>query len=348
MTSEVHKDDFIKELNTEINKYFVSNQISRFANKEMYVKMIFYVLSVLFCYTTMLNTHTTISFIIFYLLTGLFAILAAINMAHDAAHNVVFKDKKWNEILYWITFQMTGYNPDTWRNNHVLGHHSHPNVHDKDPHFPDTSLFRFAPWQQMKSYHRYQHTYAVFFYSIHAVIYFFVEETIIFLGKHPHVHLSKKQLYTGIFGKTMYIVVFLIVPYYFVDVLWYVLLGAFLLKHVIISIIMTLVLGINHFTEDTFILEEKDEKRLSWAELQLGSTVDFATETQWVYWIFGGFNAHALHHLFPSICHTHYRKLTPIFKEVIHKYNLPYQEVKYFHLLSLHFKYLKKMGSAHG
>lgn len=348
MATGLPKDDFIKELNTEVDQYFLKQKFSRFANKEMYVKMIFYFIAVFLTYSFMITSLSVLAFFIFYLLTGLMAILAAINIAHDAAHNVIFRDKQWNSFLYWITFQITGYNPDTWRNNHVIGHHLHPNVHDKDPHFPETPVFRFAPWQKLRSYHKYQHIYAIFFYSVHAVIYFFIEETIIFLGKHNHVRLTAKQWAFGIIGKLFYLMMFVVLPYMFLDISWQMLAVAFLLKHVIISIIMTLVLGINHFTEDTLIIEQSEEKNHTWGELQLGSTIDFATESIWIYWVFGGFNAHALHHLFPSICHTHYRNLTPIFKKVIQKYQLPYQEVKYIDLLVLHFQYLKKMGRANG
>jgi linoleoyl-CoA desaturase len=58
----------------------------------------------------------------------------------------------------------------------------------------------------------------------------------------------------------------------------------------------------------------------------------------------GGFNAHALHHLLPNICHVHYLDILPIFREVADKHGLTYMEMPYYKTLASHFRFLKGMG----
>lgn len=343
-----HQDAFIIELQEKINAFLDQRRISRYAGSEMFLKMIFYILIQILLYLITLNAKTSFSFIVLYLSTSLVTILSAINIAHDAAHDVIFKSRKWNYILYYISFQLTGYNPDTWKSNHVKGHHSHPNIQDQDPHFPETVFLRFARWQPWKPYHQFQHFYAIFLYCLHSVIYFLVEEPRIFLGMNHHIKLSNKQLVRGLIGKCIYLFLFIVIPYYATGFSLWTIIGVFVGKHIIISMIMTLVLGINHFTETTAIISKEDKANYSWEKLQLGSTLDFATENRLTYWLIGGFNSHALHHLFPGICHTHYRTLIPIFRETIYKYQIPYQEVPFLSLLRMHFRFLEKMGRQHG
>lgn len=348
MQNTTSSDLFMEELTKRVNKYFSEKHITRFADIEMKLKIIIYLFLQVLLYICMLNSSDTFSFIILYLLTGLVTILSAINIAHDAAHHVIFANHKYNNILYWVTFQLSGYNPDVWKFNHVSGHHTNPNIQEKDPHFPETPFFRFADWQQWKPYHKYQHLYAVILYSIHSVVYFFVEEPRIFSGSHPHIKLSKTDLVKGLTGKMFYLTLFIIFPWVFTGFPILLILLVFLGKHVIISVIMTLVLGINHFTKTTKIFSKEDKSEKRWSSLQLESTIDFATEKRWVYWLVGGFNAHALHHLFPGICHVHYRRLVPIFRQTIKKYNIPYQEESFFRVLKMHFEYLKYMGQGYG
>ena len=60
--------------------------------------------------------------------------------------------------------------------------------------------------------------------------------------------------------------------------------------------------------------------------------------------IFGGFNLHIAHHVFPEINHTHYPALTQIIKEVLAENNLDwYKSFTFFQGVRSHIKHLKRV-----
>ena len=74
------------------------------------------------------------------------------------------------------------------------------------------------------------------------------------------------------------------------------------------------------------------------------TSVDYNADSKFLNWTLGGFNAHALHHLFPNICHVHYLEILPLFRELAKKHGLTYMEMTYHESLASHFRFLKGMG----
>ena len=58
--------------------------------------------------------------------------------------------------------------------------------------------------------------------------------------------------------------------------------------------------------------------------------MNFATGSKLFSWIVGGLNHQVEHHLFPTICHVHYPKISKIVKETAKEFNLPYFNKKTF------------------
>jgi linoleoyl-CoA desaturase len=84
---------------------------------------------------------------------------------------------------------------------------------------------------------------------------------------------------------------------------------------------------------------------MSWPKLQLCTSVDYNADSRFFNWTLGGFNAHALHHLLPHVCHVHYLGLLPIFRELTARHGLTYMEMPYRQSLAAHFRFLKLMGA---
>ena len=84
---------------------------------------------------------------------------------------------------------------------------------------------------------------------------------------------------------------------------------------------------------------------MSWAKLQMCTSADYNSDSVFFNWTLGGFNAHALHHLLPRVCHIHYLDILPIFREVVKKYNMNYIEMNYYTAIKAHFRFLKGMGT---
>jgi len=77
----------------------------------------------------------------------------------------------------------------------------------------------------------------------------------------------------------------------------------------------------------------------------LYNTANFAPKARLFSWYVGGLNYQVEHHLFPNICHVHYRKLANIVKQTAEEFNLPYHSYKTFgRALLEHTKMLYNLG----
>src|SRR5690606_21631469 len=91
-----------------------------------------------------------------------------------------------------------------------------------------------------------------------------------------------------------------------------------------------------------------DEKSLenNWAIHQLLTTKNFAQDNFLFSWFVGGLNQQIEHHLFPTICHVHYRNIGKIVKATAEEHGLPYYQAKTFTgALVEHFTLLRKLGN---
>jgi linoleoyl-CoA desaturase len=114
-----------------------------------------------------------------------------------------------------------------------------------------------------------------------------------------------------------------------------------------VSLIFTAVLGVAHLSD--FVQHPKAEEDgkllMSWPKLQMQTSIDYNTESTFLNWTLGGFNAHALHHLLPNISHVHYINILPIFRDLCIKHGIVYMEMPYHKALASHFRFLKGMGN---
>jgi linoleoyl-CoA desaturase len=79
---------------------------------------------------------------------------------------------------------------------------------------------------------------------------------------------------------------------------------------------------------------------------QLATTCNFAPNNRLLFWFVGGLNYQVEHHLFPDICHVHYREIAPIVKATAEEFNIPYHSKPNFLAAVLdHFKMLYVLGN---
>jgi len=84
----------------------------------------------------------------------------------------------------------------------------------------------------------------------------------------------------------------------------------------------------------------------NWAVHQLHTTTNFGNKSRWFSWYVGGLNFQIEHHLFPNICHVHYRNIAEIVRGTAKEYGLPYKNVSTFvSALYRHLKLLKYLGA---
>jgi linoleoyl-CoA desaturase len=340
---------FYRELKEKINRYFDENKLERTGNRQMRFKIgLYFGLTALF-YVLMLFSANMFVFFTTYLLMGLAVLLTAFNVSHDAAHGVAVKSKRWNKILFESSFQLQGNNAYVWGKNHNESHHLYTNVEGSDIDVLNNPLVRMTDTQPLRWFHRYQHLYTPMLYLLYSLNWFLFRETLMafnYSSRTIEVRMPRTEVYKLVFFKLFYLFYMIAVPYWVLPFGLGVVLWAFLFNHFMVSILFTAVLGVSHLSDFVHhpVPDAHGQLNISWPKLQLLTSVDYNAGSVFLNWTLGGFNAHALHHLLPDVCHVHYLKILPIFRETCAKYGFVYMEMPYGAALRAHFRFLKKMG----
>jgi len=133
-----------------------------------------------------------------------------------------------------------------------------------------------------------------------------------------------------------------------VDLPWTQVLLGYLVMHFICGMILALIFQPAHVIEETdfYKTDENGSVENNWAIHQLRTTANFANGSRLFSWFIGGLNYQIEHHLFPHICHVHYRNIAGIVKQTAEKHNVPYYHHKTFlGAVISHFSLLNSLGT---
>lgn len=352
--SFAHGDDpFYRTLRKRVQAYFEETGQSPFANHRFYLKGLLYAVVYLGAYGMLLASGgQSAPFFVGYALMGATAILIGLNLGHDAAHGAISR-KKWVNALFMQVFDLMGANSFMWRNRHVFAHHPYPNVIGQDSDIQQVPFVRIFPNDRILPMHRYQHLYMPLLYLLYTSHWilrrdfrdFLVNEAGAFKGK----KIPGRQVWALIGYKAFFAAYTVVLPAWVLPVGWGKIGAGFLLMNVCASLVVAIALISAHVGEDAVFPTPDEAGRMpdSWAVHQLVTTSDFATRNPVINALFGGFNHHVIHHLFPRICHIHYPALTRILRETAAEFDLPYNhEPRLTQAMISHWRLLKKQGPA--
>lgn len=344
---------FYADLSKEVAAVLTETVIKK-ARAVMAGKFFLYVMIylLLYCsiYIPFVNAH--IGLLVFnYILLGLSGILLAFNCAHDCVHNTFSGNKRLNKSVFYWVFTLQGVSGRLWQKRHIASHHIFPNVDGCDADIDDNPFMRLSPHQKLRKYQKYQHVYALILYAVYTLHWIFIKD-IIYLKKKNLANL-KNQHYSLAFVaefialKMLYLILLIGLPASLTAASIQQVLIAFLVMHIVISLFFVLTLIISHLCMETEFPQynENGELPYDYYEHQLAVSLDYHPEKKWANWIFGGFNSHTAHHLFPNLQHSLYTHITPLIKQKAGKYNLPYNEKTIPQAIRSHFRYLKKLGA---
>lgn len=340
---------FYSELRQRTDQYFRSHGIEKTGNRTMYFKIVLYFGLDVLLWIAMVNAQNVYAFVGLYLLMGLSVLLTAFNISHDAAHNVAVKSRFWNKFLFQISFNLQGNNAYVWGKNHNESHHYYTNIEGSDIDVLNNPLFRMTESQPLRPFHRYQKYYAPLLYLFYSLNWFFFRDLLMIFhvsSRTIKISLPKFEVVKLILFKFLYVGYMIALPYYLLDFSIWIVLMAFVLNHFVVSLLFVGVLGVSHLSDLVShpVADPDGTLPISWAKLQMKTSIDYNPGSVFLNFTLGGFNAHTLHHLLPHICHVHYLAILPIFRELCEKHGLRYQEMGYFDSLKSHFRYLDKMG----
>jgi len=342
---------FYTSLNNEVNKLLNQNNLAK-ARKLLWVKMIFYFSLHILSYITLyvLPHNSLLALVLNFVFIGLSGMLLAYNVSHDACHGTFSKNPKINYLLYHVSFNMQGTNAYLWKIRHISSHHIFPNVDGCDADIDLNPMIRLSPQHPIRRHQRYQHIYALLLYCIYT-LHWFIFKDVLYLSKKKLANLEaiKHPLYEYflfLFWKVVYVIAIVYIPLVSGYPLSHVII-AFFLMHAVNSLFFIHSLIATHLCLETQFPKPDNEGYLThdYYVHQLATSLDFSPTSNFFNWIFGGFNSHAAHHLYPKLPHTIYPLISPVIEQTAKEFDVRYNKLNLFDAIRSHYKYLKIMGS---
>jgi linoleoyl-CoA desaturase len=346
--------EFFPMLNKRVNAYFSSNEIERTANSEMVVKTIFMFTLYFTPYALMLSGMFTSIWAFFGLciVMGLGKAGIGLSVMHDANHGS-YSSKVWVNNVLGFSMNLIGGNSFNWIVQHNVLHHTYTNVHEVDEDISPRGVLRMAPDSEWKSFHRFQHLYAWFLYGLLTFVWIVFKDYNRLARYHRDGLVKKqkasiaKQWAVLIFSKLIYFSYVIVLPILLLPTAWWQVLIGFFIMHYVAGFILAMIFQPAHVIEGTEYPMPDEEGNLenNWAVHQLHTTTNFGHKHKLFSWYVGGLNYQVEHHLFPNICHVHYRKIARIVETTAREFNLPYKSKNSFiEAVSAHARLLKELG----
>lgn len=348
------KPEFYSTLNQRVNEYFKSRNLSRNGNIEMFAKTVFMFSLYIIPYVLMITEVVTNIWGMLALCCVMGVAIGGIGLSvmHDANHGA-YSTKKWVNNLLGLSLNVVGGNAFNWKVQHNVLHHTYTNIHDVDEDISPRGVLRLSPHGEWKSFHRFQHFYAWFFYGLMTIVWVLVKDYVR-IQKYQKDGLVKKQKasFAGewtvlALSKSIYALYIFVVPVMVLSITWWQALVGFLVMHYIAGFILAVIFQPAHVIDGTEypLPDDKGKMDNSWAIHQLYTTTNFANDSRLFSWYVGGLNYQVEHHLFPNVCHVHYRKISGIVKSTAEEFGLPYKaEPTFFGALCGHARLLKQLG----
>ncbi|MCI5059248.1 MAG: acyl-CoA desaturase [Flavobacteriales bacterium] len=351
--SKEDKKQFYSDLRKRVNQYFENNKISKDGRFGIWIKAFVMISLYLGPYVLMyfnVITHPAL-FICMWVVMALGMSGIGLSVMHDANHGTFTKSKGLNGLVGSI-INLVGGAKVTWNIQHNVLHHTYTNVEGMDDDIETIPLMRFSPSQKWMKIHKYQHIYAWFFYAL-MTLNWATAKDFIQLIRYKKENLIRtqnttftKELVKLIVFKLAYYTYLIVLPIIFFDVAWYWVVLGYVTMHLLSGLILSLIFQSAHVMDTTEFHVPKDGKlKNNWAVHQVLTTTNFAPRSKWFTWFIGGLNYQIEHHLFPSISHVHYRKISKIVREVVEEYGLPYNvKPSFFNALASHGSMLRRLG----
>lgn len=278
------------------------------------------------------------------------ALLLALNVGHDATHQVIPGGPVVNRIVARVCFLFSGIDGYLWEFRHLSSHHLYPNINGSDTDIDENPFVRLSPNQPWRWHFQFQHLYAPVLY-LFAVLQTTVWGDFIYLFKRQLANLTAIRhppiVYVQfILFKCLYFAFALALPMAVLDYPWWQVLLGYLLASACGSLLFVFFLIGTHFSDLAVFPVPDPSGKLgrSWADHNMATACDWSPESLLAHFFTGGVNAHASHHLFPNVCHTHYPAITRIIAETAKAHNYPYNKVSLWGMIRSHLRFLYLLG----
>jgi linoleoyl-CoA desaturase len=344
-------DAFYRELCNRVDGYFVRIGRSRRDCPRMYLKTAIVAAWFATSYVLLVFIATTW----WQSLPLAFALalsMAAIgfNIQHDGAHGAYSKHA-WINKLMALSLDLLGGSSYGWACKHNIVHHTYSNITGHDDDIDIGILGRLSPHQPRFAFHRWQHIYLWPLYGLVAIKWQFYDDFRDLIhgrfGGRRHPRPKGWDLVTFIGGKLVFFSLAIGIPLLFHSV-WTVL-SFYTAVSFVQGIVMSMAFQLPHCVEKAaFPVPQEFTGRMEtpWAVHQVQTTVNYAPGNPLITWFVGGLNFQIEHHLFPRICHVHYKAIAPLVEKTCVDFGVDYQSIATFRsAIAAHFRWLQRMGA---
>jgi len=330
--------DFVTTLRKRVNDYFKENNISKYGDYEMVIKTIVMTLIYLVPYFIFLSGVVTSYFGVFllWILMGIGTAGIGLSIMHDANHGAYSKNKTVNKIL-GLYLNLVGGSAIMWKYQHNRLHHFYTNVTGLDQDIEGIKVLRFSPHRPRIGIHKLQFIYAWFFYGLMTISWVTAKEYSQIkkfrkMGLITTKEEANKLYFELTLWKLFYYAYVVVLPLIIVDIPVWLLFVSFLASHFVAGFILGIIFQPAHVVPSSQYPMPKAEGSMenNWSIHQLLTTSNFAPKSRIFSWFVGGLNYQVEHHLFPTICHIHYKKLSNIVQQTVKEFNLPYYSERTF------------------
>ena len=332
------KDEFIHVLRKNVYGYFKENNISRYANTEIWIKIAVSYMFWIAVYSLIMSDVLSDSPL---LLIGAFSLLGFANIfitfssVHDAVHDAI-SSKRWVNRLLARGMDFVGASSYLLRKMHGE-HHKWVNIHGIDVTLETHGLFRFTPHEPWKPIHRFQHIYIPLLYSMAQLQWITFKDFKWFFGENhignmKNVKHPLSEYFILFLSKGVYYSLTLILPLIYLSAPWWLIVVGWVSIHVLSGLTFALIFQCTHIYDGTTYPMPDGEGNIenNYALHVLATTADFSRQSRIGSWLMGGINIHVVHHIFPNICHVHYPKITPILIKTAQEFGIEYKEYATF------------------
>ena len=294
--------------------------------------------------------NTVFTLFILYLISGIGMAGIGMSVMHDAIHGSYSSNKKVNQRLGY-TMNLVGANALVWKIQHNILHHTYTNINEVDDDINPPFFLRFSPHSPYHWLHRYQSIYVWLFYGLSTLSWVTAKDFVRItryrrMGFFDSSGDFRKEVIKMIGWKLLYFSFVLIIPIMMVPFAWWWVLLAFISMHFLAGLLMSLVFQTAHIMPEVDFPLPADNGQIvnEWAIHQLTTTTN-CSMGHWFSWYIGGLNYQIEHHLFPDVCHVHYKDLAPIVAATANEFGLQYHiKRNIFSALRAHTRMLNQLG----
>lgn len=351
ISSDENEKQFAKAVKKNVNDYFKKKGISTKGNTALAIQT----LAMLAIYIAPFILLITIPMSIWMglLMTVLMGLgMAGIGMSvmHDAVHGS-YSTKKWVNTLVGGSMYLLGSNILNWKIQHNVLHHTYTNIAGYDQDIESKGPIRLCQHAPLRKGHRFQYVYAFLLYGLMTISKLTKDFTQLLEYNKAGLVRGKKtitfEFAKMVILKIVYLATIIGLPIIFSSFTWWQVLIGFFIMHWVSGLILSTVFQMAHVVEGTEQPLPNDEGVIAteWAVHELKTTSDFARRNHFLNWYVGGLNFQIEHHLFPTICHVHYKKIAPIVQQTAEEFGFNYNlKPGFFSALTSHIKRLKELG----